>query len=444
MRNFNSPARAHALTAREERTMHSSFRERVQRASTRSVRAVVTICFAAVVSAGCDNLLEVEVPGSVEASTLDTPEMMAVLVPGVVADFECAFANYILLAGTVGDEIMNAGVAAAYNNYDRRRVDPGETSFATGSCASGTGLYSPVSTARYVADDVYRRLEKFTDAQVPGRVSFLATTAAYAGYSLILLGEGFCEAAIDAGPLLSRTDVLRLAELRFTNAIQHAQAANHTEILRMAYVGRARARLGLGDLANAAADAKQVPQGFRKDATFGSVNPRRENKIFTFTHRDRPASIAPEFWNLTWSGVADPRVRVTNTTRLGLDGLTPLYVPDAYASAGAPIPIATWEEAQLIIAEAEGGQSAINIINGLLQRAGLPANFTAANAAEIRNGIIEQRRRQLFLQSHRLGDMLRYNLPFPTGLHPWKRIDYGTQTCFPLPDVERLNNPNLR
>ena len=44
--------------------------------------------------------------------------------------------------------------------------------------------------------------------------------------------------------------------------------------------------------------------------------------------------------------------------------------------AAASSPLARWEEAQLIIAEVEGGQSAIDIINDLHARVGIPP-FTA-------------------------------------------------------------------
>ena len=65
----------------------------------------------------------------------------------------------------------------------------------------------------------------------------------------------------------------------------------------------------------------------------------------------------------------------------------------------------------------------------------------ATDPAEIQNGIIKQRRRQLFLQSHRLGDMVRYGLPFPTGIHPWKLTEYGNATCFVLPNVGARHQP---
>jgi hypothetical protein len=67
-------------------------------------------------------------------------------------------------------------------------------------------------------------------------------------------------------------------------------------------------------------------------------------------------------------------------------------------------------------------------------------------AAEVRADIIEERRRELFLEGHRLGDIRRYQLPLNPAVGAAYAAGggtYGTQTCFPLPDVERINNPNI-
>jgi len=63
-----------------------------------------------------------------------------------------------------------------------------------------------------------------------------------------------------------------------------------------------------------------------------------------------------------------------------------------------------------------------------------------ANAFE--TAVLEERRRQLFSEGQRYGDMLRKNLPFQTGTNR-KGQTYSNLTCVPLPDVETLNNPNL-
>ena len=68
-----------------------------------------------------------------------------------------------------------------------------------------------------------------------------------------------------------------------------------------------------------------------------------------------------------------------------------------------------------------------------------------ATAAELTAALIEERRRELFLESQHLGDLIRYNLPFnPTSgtTYPGGGT-YGTQRCMPLPEVESLNNPTF-
>ena len=69
----------------------------------------------------------------------------------------------------------------------------------------------------------------------------------------------------------------------------------------------------------------------------------------------------------------------------------------------------------------------------------------SATAADIRTQIIEERRREFFVEGHRLGDMRRYGIAFtPTAATAYQYGGvYGAQTCFPLPDVERINNPAI-
>ena len=83
----------------------------------------------------------------------------------------------------------------------------------------------------------------------------------------------------------------------------------------------------------------------------------------------------------------------------------------------------------------------IDAINRLRTKANLPL-LSAAEIANFKATVIEERRRELFSEGYRYGDMLRLNIPFPTGLNQ-KKQTYGSITCLPLPDVETLNNPNL-
>jgi hypothetical protein len=281
---------------------------------------------------------------------------------------------------------------------------------------------------------------------VPLRALKLATVAAYAGYAYAEFGEGFCTAAFDLGPELQPAAVLALAEDRFTKALAAAQTAGATpaaqDIANMARLGRARVRLALRNTAGALADAQLVPAGYVKNAARAQGDLTLQNKIFTLNQQNGYMSVDTAYQRVTFQGVADPRVSVTNTGRRGGDQLTPLFIANKYPSVSTPIPIARYAEAQLIIAEIQGGQAAVDVINALHARAGLPP-FASTDAAAIAAQVREERRRELFLEGQRLGDMRRFNLPFSSGAHPYEGNPYGPYTCWPLPTVERANNPNL-
>jgi starch-binding outer membrane protein, SusD/RagB family len=232
-------------------------------------------------------LLEQEAPSRVLSNTLDDPRNAQLLVTSTIADFECALAQYIVAEGLVGDELRDAQLGAAGWDHDRRTINKVGGVYATNTClqAQFAATYTPLATARFTADDVLKKLEKWTDAEVANRQDLIAQAAAYAGYSLVLLGEGFCSMAIDAGPELTPQQVFTEAEARFTKAIAAAPAAN-TSIKMMAYVGRARARLNKGDKAGAKADALQViDPTFVKTATYSASTFRRENRVWDFLMR---------------------------------------------------------------------------------------------------------------------------------------------------------------
>ena len=119
------------------------------------------------------------------------------------------------------------------------------------------------------------------------------------------------------------------------------------------------------------------------------------------------------------------------------------------ALATSPQALAKYSEAQLIIAENDVNTGALpaakTIINSLREAAGLadfnPGTLTHAN---VMAEIVEQRKRELFLEGHRLGDIRRLGLPLApaTGAPYVAGGVYGDQSCFPLPNVERINNPN--
>jgi hypothetical protein len=414
------------------------------RRAIRGLRAAGAILLAGWLPAcnALDDALDVEVPSEVPAETLEDPALAHLLVSGLVSDFECAYGAFVVTAGLLGDELYDATFTANRWPVPSRQVQSSDSRYSTFGCET-LGVYTPISTARWSADNALTKLEAWTDAEVEDRMQKLATAAAYSGYSHVLLAETFCSAAIDLSAELSSETIFERAETRFTRAIEAAQAAGDGEILNMARVGRARARLALGNTTGAAEDAAAVPQGFERVATASTISARRRNRIAEETI-DRLLSVTELFRDLTVDGEPDTRVPVVDTGDFGTDAETEFWRQDKYTSEADPIPLATWREAQLILAEARGGQEAVDAINRLRDFHGLPA-YAGGSAAEIEEQVREERRRELFLEGHRLWDMRRFNIPFfpATGIDFSKGGQFGSATCLPLPDVERAANPNI-
>jgi hypothetical protein len=347
----------------------------------------------------------------------------------------------------IGEELMDATQTADRWPYERRSIQPTDRRYGEFSCTT-LGVYTPLSTTRWAAENVLAKLKAWTDAEVANRQSLIATAAAYSGYSHLLLGEGFCSGVLLDADLVptgeaTRADILDRAIERFNEAITGATSANNTEIRDMARVGLARALLDKGDRAAAAAAAAQVPANFVKNASASTTFTRRENRVMRENNVSQSASIGPTYRVFEHMGEPDPRVQVTDQNRTATDG-TPIFTQNKYAALITPLPIATYDEAQLIIAEAEGGTTAVEIINAFHTRAGLPA-YAGGSETEIQAHIVQERRAELFLESHHLGDVIRYDLPLtPAVGTPYpKGGTYEGQLCMPLPNIERLNNPNI-
>ena len=414
--------------------------------SARSLRRFIAsamLVFPLCITTACDSLLEVDLPGTVPAEALDNPALARTMVNSALGRFECAYTSYVITTGLLANEFINASTWLNLNTWGWKGL---ELHTIPGGCPAGRdatdiGAYTPLQQARYMAEDGARRIEEFPDAEVPGKAEMLAQLYSYAGFATVLLGEGFCEMAFDLGPSLSKADIFARAEERFTSAITNARAANNTNLELLATAGRARARLDKKDLTGAALDAEKIPDTFVWNAEYSTVNGIRENRVFNLNRRNRYLSVEPTAYaNLQVGGVAEKRVPVTDSGLRGHDDQTRHWFQNKYNTAAAPIPMASWFEAQLILAEARPSET-MAAINRIRAKQQLP--LLTAPPANALQAVLEERRRQLFAEGHRFNDMLRHSIPFPTGFNH-KGQAWGPITCMPLPDQEKLNNPNFQ
>src|SRR5438046_338342 len=224
-----------------------------------------------VAAGGCDlfnNALEVQSPSTIPAGGLEVPANAGLLVNGAIGDFECAAGAYAVMSGLITDELIDATQTADRYPYELRTTLSSDRRYAVNDCI-GLGVYTPLQTARFSAANILSLLNGWTPAQVPGRDSLIATVSAYEGYSLLMLGEGFCTmvvSGLDAnrqivyGGEISRDSVFKLAVVAFSDAI----AGGNADSVNMPRVGRARAYLALGQPALARAAALLAPAALVK------------------------------------------------------------------------------------------------------------------------------------------------------------------------------------
>lgn len=424
-----------------------------------TTRLLLLLVVTGVFLGGCDSLTDVQPNDkTVPADELENPSSFEARLVGAQADFFFAYDMAVAWQGLYTDELYDPS-----NSIEQRRVVPSNATIGSVDEAPEglDGLWTPMQRAAFVTNDLQGDIkdENFPE-QVPDPENSpeLARVSLFAGYTKLVLADLFCSTAFGGdGPELSPAETYQQVLEDFTEAIEAEDA--DPAIQNAAYVGRARTHLQLGNDDQAVSDAQEVPRGFEYAPNVFSTNSQREqNDLWNMLTDSQRFTVDPRFRSMAvdGSGTADPRVDVFQDPDdpFGIDGSTPQYQAEKYSSPTSPIRIASWVEAQYIIAEIEGGQEAVDIINDVRNEQDIEGTFSSSGGVEIRNKVMDERRRALFLEGQRMGDLRRYldkfdALPeegrFPTGedtsIDPPSEYEDGV--CFPLPDAERETNPGL-
>lgn len=419
-------------------------------AGTRGALFAATGLFA-LLSWGCSDILEVELPGRIPSELLGDPTTAPTLAASVVADFECAFSNYVNSTSTLSDQFLGASGNLNAKNWGTKKIYEEDTNNEQTGCGGFHGAYTPLQTARFQADDVLTRLEAWTDEEAKVSLPPLrARVAAFGAYAYTLLGEGYCAMRFDEEiGIKTPAEVLAVAESKFDAALTavNAMAAGDakTELLNLVSVGRARVRLDLGNATGAAADAALVSRAFEFMVTRSVDAQTRWNDAFASMAESAHSSVDPQYRDLTVGGTPDPRVQVSAGPDVGMavksfDGVTDLYVvTNKNFSRADPMRLASYIEAQLIRAEALGGATAVGIINARRDELQLPHYTGPTDAASVQALVLDERNREFFMEGgHRYNDLLRFSIPWKVG-NDQNGVPYGTTTCMPLPLSERLS-----
>lgn len=415
---------------------------------------------------GCDNFLTAENPGAVEADDLNSAPYANLIALGPVFGFQDAFDDVAYWNGQLTDEIVNRNGVNPFieeGQIDRRELYSDMTYI-------NAFLYAPMQRARFLSEDAVRRLTVVLGDTV-GRDLRVARAVAYGALSYVSLGEMECTTPIDRSVPKTWDEMMTIATAKVDSAVTIATAAKAyyqtqtpvptnsvlaaDSVIAFARVIGARASLDKNDKAKATTYAQLIPAGFVFYAYYTDNTTGQRNRTYERLTLGNNGTLQGTPFEAM---AADPRIpRSTSpTARVG----TPLS-PSSYTSfnntvTGAPftpllgVRIASYLEAQYIIAEAQGPTAATLAFVNARRAAGLQAPVTLAGdalMAELR----DQRARDFYLDNHRLGDLRRYKKYytvdlFPKGPYPGSttgQIYNEAIDCWPLPTNEINDNPNV-
>jgi starch-binding outer membrane protein, SusD/RagB family len=460
-------------------------RESINPMLARAVRlaahgAVAVGVLAATTACSIDKILKVEDPDVATPTSVNSAAALPILLGGAIARFHSAYmgtsnvnesSGQIGYSGLLADELRSSDTFPTRNQVDQRNIQLDN--------GSNESQFIALAQARSAAQIATTRYLTFGPDE-PG----LALAFALDGYSTILFGEDYCSGVpfstlTDAGvPVygdpLTTTQIFERAVAKFdsalaSSALSDANVAVDTVAAKyknLALVGKARAQLDLGQFAAAGATAAQVKPGFVFNIEARTTTGAEYNGVYIFTiNTQRLTAVDREGGNgLDYlsagrplgTTTGDPRVVYKDAGETGFDNSTPLILQEKYTARTTPAVLASYTEAQLIVAEAQlqaGNYAApggtLAILNTLRATVGLaPLTAAATQPAQV-DQLFRERAFWMYLTAHRLGDLRRLvrqytrgaETVFPTGPF-FKGGNYGSDVNMPVPKVEE-NNPKF-
>jgi starch-binding outer membrane protein, SusD/RagB family len=405
--------------------------------------------------AGCD----VTNPGPVQDEFLGDPQSQPGLVNGSVRMMSELVTWTAYTTALLSREIFPGGqTGAGGHNVSTQggHVLPG----------SYGGYFNDAQQARFIAETA---IDRFDEVGAPDALKYRAHL--WAGYAYRTLGENWCEAVIDGGSLQPGSVYFENSVQHFTDALGLASSESERHAAR---AGRAAAYAWLGEWANAAMDAGQVPNDFTFWLEMDQTGGTDYHNWLYFANANQPYrsySIWNTFFEDYYTETGDPRTPwaedpaepYANAALSGY-GQVPWSFQLKYTTRDDDIRLASGWEMRLLEAEAilEGAVpgdhlDAMALINAVRTRNvsdtnGLPlVPWVAANAEDAWTYLKRERAIELWLEGRRMGDERRWmenNTPGELDTPDWDGIsplftERPRSFCFDIPDSERDSNPNV-
>jgi len=405
-------------------------------------RTLIATGFVVSASACSDKFLEVDNPNVIDVSTVDPKDAATTLANSTEQNFKTAVGTFIQFSSHFTGETYIMETSGAQNEFGRREV----SELNGQALAQWRDMSLAAATGKLVLDLTLP--EPTTNINI-------ARGATFRAYAMLFLATDFCSGALSSGPELTNAQMLDSAIFWFTKAIEVGKAngsATAVGLANASLVGRARAKLQKGDKTGALADASAVPAGFTHMMTYQddlANRTRLSNALWRGTV-DRSVISVPPYYQTT-----DPRVLWLPPGKHPYNAWDaaagPYFIQQKYPGYTSSIRLASKLEAEYIAVEASGDITAQRaLIDRQRAAAQLPAYGGPSDAMSVLTELFNQKGFDFWLEGKRLADFRRQPVAAAryvpvTGTPYWRPNlgNIGAQTCYPLPFVERDNNPNI-
>jgi starch-binding outer membrane protein, SusD/RagB family len=414
-------------------------------------------------TSGC----EVTNPGPVQDEFLADQASHAPLVNGSARRLAQSIKNLAYDGALISREIFPSGQIGAHGH---NVVTQG--GFVEDDSNEFNGRWNFTQQARFIAEDALRRFidDGVLPASEHNSSPLIARANVLAGYASRVLGEHWCHAVLDGGPVEPGSAFFERAEARFTTGMEVAQNAGNNNLRLAAVAGRAQVRMWLGNWSGAASDAAQIPNDFVFVAEMDGDPAGARNRIW-FATADLPYrtfSLYRTWHREYYLETGDPRVPSTvdptkefSTGSLSGFGQVPFVIQQKYPAGDTDIRLASGWEMRLVEAEAllnQGQwQQAMDLINEVRTRNVSDSSgealqpWTAGSLEEAWRYLKRERRIELWMEGRSWGDMRRWEDTGTPGAIDWP--DYESVSplfssnprsrCLSIPTAERNSNPNV-
>lgn len=391
-----------------------------------------TIFFALVFISCEDYVTEVDpLVYAVEDEVLDEPTQIPFLIKGVKQRFATATSELFIIADGLSDAFFfdNNVPNATYTSYNE--IDNGEIFLDNNSVDAA--LYD-IGELRYFADRLIERVQAMSgvdDADYRAAMFngyFYGGVARYYYATYFGLEPNRGGGTIDNSAFIDSPEMYGLAIEKFVLALDYV--ANDAEA-RIVNSFIARAHLYNEDYSQAAVYAVNGMQE-GDDDFLALYSPLTNNTYYVHAGTLRKQFVVDYRYHDYIVADSQEVNRIDIGEVYGNDG-TLYYYQTRYFEASSPIPLMTWQENNLMLAElalrGQGSGDALSLVNSV----------RASHDIEPLDNIdldvlLQERDKELFVRASRLPDQRRFD--------KW-HLDPGTWQYLPLTEGERNANPNL-